>query len=60
MVGVNASGAKQCVLSLNIAQLACISESLFVLLVQLLHPLLILLQCTCKEKVLDKFTKCEH
>lgn len=42
---------KYSVLSLNIAQLACISESLFVLLVQLLHPLLILLQRTCKEEV---------
>lgn len=39
----------------NIAWLACIPESLFVLLVQLLHPLLILLQCACKDKM--PFTK---
>lgn len=32
-------------------ELACISESLFVLLVQLLHPLLILLQSSCKYMI---------
>lgn len=45
--------------SLNLAELACISESLFVLLVQLLHPFLILLQCTCKENASFK-RKREH
>lgn len=38
--------------------LTCISKSLFVLLVELLHPLLILLQRTCTDKTLTLLFGC--